>query len=269
VTNSTDIRTRPDRCPGVLRPWAAADGNLVRIRLAGGLVPAASLRALTDVATTYGDGDVHLTGRANLQLRALGDVTSEVVAAIEATGLLPSRSHELTRNLMTSPQTGLAGGRTDLRPAVAELDRLLCADPALADLPGRFLFVLDDGRGDLLDRPVDLALVAIDERFAQLRVGSAWGPVVPLPDAPAVLVELASAFLRVRTTQWHVDELPDPLVTAIPRDHRVPEPAPPLPYGLVAGGEHVPAPDGVIDPTLGTLDRDLVVTPWRGVLVPA
>ena len=261
-------RTRPDRCPGVLRPWPADDGNLVRIRLAGGRLPAAALRTLTAIATTYGDGDVHVTGRANLQLRGLGPVGEDVVAAIEATGLLPSRSHELARNLMASPQTGLAGGRADLRPVVAALDALLCATRSLAALPGRFLFVLDDGRGDLLDRPVDLGLVALDGRHGQLRAGAVWGPVVGLDDAPAALVALAEAFVAARSTEWHVDELDAPLLGAVPLDARVPQPAPPLAFGPVAGGAHVPAVDGVVDPALAGHRGDLVVTPWRGVLVP-
>jgi len=265
----TTARTRPDQCPGVFRPWAAEDGNLVRLRLAGGRLPAASLRALIEVATAYGDGDVHVTGRANLQLRGLGPITAEVVAAIESTGLLPSRSHDLARNLMSSPQTGLAGGRADLRPLVAELDRLLCAEPLLADLPGRFLFVLDDGRGDLLDRPVDLGLVALDARSGQLRVGGRWGEVVPLAEAAAALVALACSFLRTRTTQWHVSELPGPLMPVQPPDRLAPLPSRPLPYGDVPGGRHVPAVDGVLDPALADLGTDLVVTPWRGVLVPA
>ncbi len=269
LAGRTSGRTRPDRCPGVLRPWPAEDGNLVRLRLAGGRLPAASLRALLAVAARYGDGDVHVTGRANLQLRGLGPISDGVVESIAATGLLPSRSHELVRNLMVSPQTGLAGGRADLRPVVAALDAQLCADRALAGLPGRFLFVLDDGRGDLLERPCDLGLVALGDRFGQLRVGASWGPVVPLASAPEVLLDLARAFLRARTTQWHVTELDVPLVDEMPPDPRTPLPRPPLPYGEVPGGFHAAAPDGVIEPPLGALDGELVVTPWRGVLVPA
>ncbi|MFC7493998.1 MULTISPECIES: nitrite reductase [unclassified Nocardioides] len=269
MTSSSTTRTRRDRCPGVLRPWPAADGNLVRLRLPGGRLPAAGLRALGEVATTYGDGHVRLTHRANLQVRGLPPVTDGIVAAFEATGLLPSRTHELARNVMASPQTGLAGGRADLRPVVAELDRLLCATPALAALPGRFLFVLDDGRGDLLDRTADLGLVALDSSAAQLRVADAWSEVVDLTDAPTRLVELATAFLAARTSEWHAAELPAQLAPTAPADPRVPAPSPPLPYGAVPGGEHVPAVDGVIAPDLAARGGDLVVTPWRGVLVPA
>jgi precorrin-3B synthase len=275
---STTTRTRRDLCPGVLRPWPADDGNLVRIRPAGGRVSPAALAALSAVAVRYGDGDLHLTGRANVQLRGLGTVSADIVAAIEATGLLPSRTHELVRNLMTSPQSGLAGGRADLRPVVAELDRLLCAAPELAALPGRFLFVLDDGRGDLAGRPTDLGLVALDSRTAQVRVGAGWGGVVPLSEAPSALVDLARAFLGARgagdDAPWHVDELDDPLVEPVPRDPRASVTAPALTYGAVPGGTHVEAPDGVLDPTLAAHLADLagpagelVVTPWRGVLV--
>lgn len=262
------IRTRVDRCPGVLRPWPAEDGLLVRLRPAGGLLPAGSLRRLLRLAAAYGDGDVHVTGRANLQIRGIEQITKELVEAFEATGLLPSRSHELVRNLMVSPQTGSAGGRADLRPVVGELDRMLCDDAELAALPGRFLFVLDDGRGDLLPRPTDLGLVVLDEARVQLRVGAAWGPCVPIEQGPAALVDLARRFLERRTTQWHVTELGEPLVAAEPPHPAVPAPALPLPYGEVLGGVHVPAPRGIVDPALGDRNGELVVTPWRGVLVP-
>ncbi|MGL5860247.1 MAG: hypothetical protein ACRCY9_03195, partial [Phycicoccus sp.] len=158
------------------RPWPATDGLLVRLRLVGGAVSHRSLRALLGVAERFGDGRLHVTSRANLQLRGLperprGALPPEVRAALQETGLLPSPTHELVRNILGSPQTGLAGGRADLRPVAAHLDTLLCANPGLAGLPGRFLFVLDDGRGDLLDREADLGLVALDDVTAQLRVG--------------------------------------------------------------------------------------------------
>ncbi len=273
-------RTRSDRCPGALRPWRAADGLLARLRLIGGRLPSASLRALLAVAEEYGDGRVYLTARANLQVRGLPGtddrLSPEVLAALEATGLLPTRTHELVRNVMLSPQSGLAGGHADLRPVGAELDRLLCADERLATLPGRFLFALDDGCGDLVQRSCDLGLVAFDHRTAQLRIGACWGPVVPLGDAAAGLTALAVEFTRRRgsgpTAPWHVAELGSPLLDPVPADPRIPAPTGPLPYGRVPAGRHVAVPDGALDRAavddLTAATPDLIITPWRGVLVP-
>ncbi|MDE3725173.1 nitrite reductase [Nocardiopsis sp. N85] len=278
-------RTRRDRCPGALRPWRAEDGLLVRLRLIGGRLPARSLTALAAVAREYGSGRVHVTGRANLQVRALperdGRLTPDALRALEATGLLPSPTHELVRNVMVSPLTGLEGGRADLRPVAAALDEALCSAPHRAALPGRFLFALDDGRGDLVARTCDLGLVALDDRTARLRIGDQHGPVVRLDEAADALVRLADAFLERRGdgpgAPWHVAELPFPLSAPEPPDPRLPDPAPPLPYGpLPFGGRHVHVPEE----GLGRADADalaeealaaggeLVVTPWRGVLVP-
>lgn len=304
-------RTRGDLCPGVLRPWPASDGALVRLRVPGGRVSPASLAALHGVAVRYGDDDnVHLTSRANLQLRALpvgqdGQLPGEVVSAIAATGLLPAPGHELVRNVMVSPLTGLgeliggqSDGRANLRPVTDALDAGLLADPALAGLPGRFLFVLDDGRGDLIERSCDLGLVALDADTAQLRVGDRWSEVVSLADAADRLVELARAFVKARGTgpeaPWHVRELGADLLVGPGSDHgspapdatsalapaaapdpRLPAPTPPPPFGPVAGSarriEHVEAPDGILDGDLiarltGSDVAELVVTPWRGVL---
>jgi precorrin-3B synthase len=262
-----------------VHPWPADDGGLVRIRVPGGRVPLAALRALAEVAEQYGDGRVRVTGRANLQVRAMpltpaGVLADEALAALEATGLLPSRTHDRVRNVLVSPQTGLAGGRADLRPVLAALDALLLADADLAGLPGRFLFTLDDGRGDLADKHLDLGLVALDDRTAQLRVGEQWGEVVALTDAPAALAALARAFLAARGTgpdaPWHVPELDLPLAPAA-------SPAPgaavatgPLPLGPVAGGRHLAVPDdGLVPTTIAAWTAPtVIVTPWHGVLIP-
>lgn len=283
TTGPGTLRSRPDRCPGVLHPWPAADGALVRVRVPGGRIATAALQTLVALAEEYGDGRVHVTARANLQLRGMpagpggaGDLAPEVVAAVERAGLLPSRPHDRARNVLVSPQTGLAGGRADLRPVVADLDRLLVASPALAGLPGRFLFVLDDGRGDVADRHRDLGLVALSPDTGQLRVGGTWGGIVPLGRAGGVLVELAERFLARRGSgpdaPWHVDELPGPLTLAVPPEPGAEVVSAPLAHGPVDGGEHVEIGSDGIDAGLAAAwagrAREVVVTPWHGVLVP-
>ena len=271
----------------MLRPWPAEDGALVRVRLVGGLIPLAALRRLGRVAATYGDGNLHLTSRANLQLRGLphvdGRLHPDARAALEATGLLPHPSHDLVRNVMVSPLTGLHGGRADLRPVAEAYDALLCADPELAALPGKFLVVLDDGRGDLVDHSLDLGAVAVDEQHAQLRAGERhWGDVVTLEEVPGRLVALAHAFLRERghgeTAAWHVDELAPSAVERLGltsrRDPRTEVTCDPLPFEGFGRGIHVEVPDGVLTPqTLKVvvdiaLTEHVIVTPWRGLVLP-
>jgi precorrin-3B synthase len=287
VTN----REHPDRCPGVLRPWIADDGAIVRLRLIGGVLPTSALRDLIGLAADFADGTILLTKRTNLQLRGIehsdGCVPAVLVDAIAETGLLPSPSHELVRNIMVSPLTGRLGGRADLRGTARELDHLLCAEPDFAKLAGRFLFVLDDGRGDIASRSLDLGLMAVDAETVQLRVGSHhWGPLVPLDEAPAALLSYAEAFLRLRgegeSALWHIDELPEGgaelLGTHHARDLRTQVSALPPPYGIIAqddgrSAEHLAVPDGLLTPELAAaiLDRagtEVIVTPWRSIVIP-
>lgn len=275
-------RQRPDRCPGALRPWPAADGLLVRLRVPGGQVASSALARLVDVAEEHGDGRVHVTSRTNLQVRGMPArsgaevLPGEVLSALEGTGLLPSRTHDLARNVMASPRTGVAGGRADVRPVVDALDASICADPHLGRLPGRFLFVLDDGSGDLLHRSCDLGLVALDPDRAQLRVGEGWGPVVPLAVAHLHLARLARRFLGLRgqgrEAPWHVRELGVSLVEERAPDRDLPLPSLAPPYGAVQGGRHLPVPPEGLDRAGVTRLLDaaptVVVTPWRGVFVP-
>lgn len=205
--------TDADRCPGMLRPHRAVDGALVRIRLIGGRLPAAALVAVGAAADRYGDGTVTLTSRGNLQLRGLtvdehGDADPGLVSAIAAAGLLPSRSHERVRNVLASPLSGVAGGLVDVRPLAIRLDEIVCGTPVLADLSGRFLFGLDDGRGDLSDQMVDLGVTAVDRSTGRLRVASWWGPTIPLDSAVDVLVDLAGRFLSTAGSAWRVGDLP-------------------------------------------------------------
>jgi precorrin-3B synthase len=280
-------RTYQDRCPGVFRPWVADDGAIVRLRVPGGRIGADTLLRVVEAAERCGDGTVLLTKRANLQLRGIsttgGAVPDGLLTDLAATGLLPSRTHELVRNVLVSPLTGLLGGRMDLRPVVRALDEALLADPVLGGLGGRFLFVLDDGRGDVARRDLDLGLVAVDAARVQLRAGATgWGPVVPVDRAAAELARLAREFVGVRgegpSACWHVDELPDPtplLGAGVPRDPatRV-EAEPPRPGRFVGDDgrriEVLAVPDGLVRRPLAERlagAAGLVVTPWRSVVV--
>lgn len=282
-------RTHPDRCPGVFRPWLADDGAIVRLRLPGGRLPASALRSLVTAAEVWGDGTVLLTKRANLQLRGIAvsgrSVPRGLVDTLRAAGLLPSDTHELVRNILCSPLSGRIGGRIDLRPVVDGLDRALCADPDLADLGGRFLFVLDDGRGDVLDRPLDLGFVAVSQAEVQIRAGrSRWGPVVPVREAVPTLVELARSFRQVRgagpTASWHVDELSPAarLMTESPRDPRTTVATGPVAPGwrgqdnakalLIAAVPHGMITRDVAEGLLAHGSDELVITPWRSVVIP-
>ena len=260
MTSFDSGRDRADRCPGVLRPWIADDGALVRLRLIGGRLPARALAALVEIAAEHADGNLHLTKRANVQLRALahedGCVAPAFVEAVTEAGLLPSPAHELVRNVMVSPLSGRRGGQADLRPVADRYDELVRADPLLAALSARFLVVLDDGRGDLAGRSLDLGAMAVSATEAQVRVGThGWGEVVAIDELPETLVDLAHRFLAARGpgggalrgsqartsgttgpgaadgtgggagpgaadgTAWHVDELPDAHLTILGRAH--------------------------------------------------
>jgi precorrin-3B synthase len=160
--NSPVGRGAADRCPGALRLAEAADGYLARVRLPGGFVTGEQLRVLADLAVELGDGRVELTSRGNVQLRALAaDAAEPLTAALTRAGLLPSLDHDRVRNILASPLAGLDGlgsGR-DLAAIVAALDAELCARPRLTELSGRFLFAIDDGRGDVAVLGADVVAV--------------------------------------------------------------------------------------------------------------
>jgi precorrin-3B synthase len=212
---ATSPRTSPasraaaDRCPGALRLVEAADGYLARVRLPGGFVTGEQLRALAGLAAELGDGRIELTSRGNVQLRALAaDAAEPLTAALARAGLLPSLDHDRVRNVLASPLAGLDGlgsGR-DLTAIVAALDAELCARPRLAELSGRFLFAIDDGRGDVAGLGADVvATVGAD--------GADVNGLAATSDVVAVMLAFAEAFLDQRSAAgsaaWRVADLPD------------------------------------------------------------
>jgi precorrin-3B synthase len=287
---ATTRRPLADRCPGVLRLIEAADGHLARVRLPGGFITAEQLRALARLAGEMGDGRIELTSRGNVQLRALAaGAAARLTDELAATGLLPSLDHDRVRNVLASPLAGLdegrPAGRTDLAPVVWALDAGLCARPRLAELSGRFLLAIDDGRGDVAGLGADVvAVVRADE-------ASVNGLDVGRDDVATVMLAFAEAFLDERaaleSTAWRISDLPGgadrvrDLVAegrGLASVSRSPVSAGPAirPVGIVAGGSAL-----VLLAPLGRLTvaqvgwladhvggRAARVTPWRSVVLP-
>ena len=290
-------RRGDDRCPGVLRLHDAEDGALARVRVPGGVLSATQLEAL-GAGAALGNGLIELTGRANLQLRGLpADAGRELAELLAGAGMLPSLGHERMRNILASPLPGRhPHALADTDPVVGELDRRLCAEPALGALPGRFLFAVDDGSGLALAQEADAALAATaPAEFALLVAGRR----VSGPAGPAAVLEAARAFLAERTAQgssaWRVCELEGgalPVARRLgsPLDPAGPEPRGPQPLrGVEPRAAVAPGPllqrDGRFAVTalapLGRLDREgiaplaalarehgaLRLSPWRTLTV--
>jgi precorrin-3B synthase len=263
-------RDRDDRCPGILRLIDAEDGKLARVRLPGGFVSAAELLALSHVSFELGDGRLELTSRGNVQIRGLpASAADELVTRLTEAGLAPSPTHERVRNVVASPLAGIDGGR-DLTALVRALDVAICADRRLAELSGRFLFAIDDGRGDVASLDPDVLAVVGNG------AASVDGAPVAVADVPAAMVRAAHAFLDERAARgssaWHVAELVAEGWDADPRRAR------PTFYATTRAIGRV-GPALVVAPPLGRLTAaqarwladhaaQLRVTPWRRVVLP-
>lgn len=277
-----DPRSRPDACPGALQVHRAADGALARVRLPGGVLASPQLQTLADAAHRLGNGEIELTSRGNVQLRAVSDPIA-LARRLGDAGLLPSPSHERVRNILASPLSGRIGGLLDVRRLVADLDRELCADADLARLPGRTLFALDDGRGDVSDLSPDFGVHAVaSDRLALVLAGADSGVRIRPDESVEILLAAARGFLEVRETQWRLHEIPGGVAQILrriglepgdPTDLPVPDGGPPigwLPHDgavTLGGGLAFGTLPARLAEFLAAVGKPLVVTPWRSLLL--
>ncbi|MYT32830.1 MULTISPECIES: precorrin-3B synthase [unclassified Streptomyces] len=293
------VRDRGDACPGALRLHSAADGSLARVRLPAGDLTVRQAHALADAADRLGDGRLSLTSRGNVELRGLPDDCGQDLTALLAdAGLLPSVRHERIRNVLASPLAGLDRHTpSDVRLWARSLDALLCASEPARALSGRFLFVLDDGRGDVAGLGGDVTLLAESARRAPadtayapgaasgygalLRVGDERAVLrIAADDVPRAALTAAEVFLAAAAERgngaWRVRELPAarPLTArevaralraaGITAEYADPsDPGPVVPYADATAPGAVEGPDGrraiVVLAPLGRLS----VAQWR------
>ncbi|MEU2037292.1 precorrin-3B synthase [Nocardia niwae] len=239
-------RHAPDSCPGVLRLHEAADGPLARIRVPGGRLEPAQVQTLAEAARDLADGAIELTSRGNVQLRRVSDAGS-LTDRLTAAGLLPSAAHERVRNIIASPLSGRIGGLVDVHPLVSALDSGLLAAPRLAGLPGRVLFTLDDGRGDVSGLGPDIGVHAVGaDEVALLLAGRDSGLRLAAADAVDVVLAAAHEFLELRGDdpgRWRLHEIADGAERVIDR------------LGLSPGAVKLEFPAGQ-DIPIGWLEQD-------------
>ncbi|ORA58164.1 precorrin-3B synthase [Mycobacteroides franklinii] len=280
-------RSSPDdACPGALRLHEAADGALARIRLPGGMLTSAQLAALAEAAGEYGAPVLELTSRGNVQLRSIRDADA-VGALLSQADLLPSPSHERVRNIVASPLSGRDGDFADVRPLVVRLDRGLISSPALADLPGRFLFSLDDGRGDMATMGADIGVRHEPAGWRLLIDGHLTEGLHGPEGAVECMLAAAQAFVRIRGNAWRVSELSAgaetlaaslrlttvPGQAASPNAHPGRAPVGWIEQGpegdLVTLGAAVPLGQlpARVAALLAAAEKPVVITPWRSVLL--
>jgi precorrin-3B synthase len=247
------------------------------------MLAAAQLEALAHAANRFGSPAMELTSRGNIQIRGIrGDEAAAGLAdAVASAGLLPSATHERVRNIVASPLSGRLGGSADVRDWVRLLDAAICAEPALADLPGRFWFSLDDGRGDVSGLAADVGAHALGDSVALLLAGRDSGVRIAPSEVVATLISIAKRFVEIRGSAWRVAELADasPLTQGLVRSAEPGEiwPAvtrPPVGWLVQHDGRialAAAAPLGVLQARvaeyLAAIDAPIVVTPWRSVLV--
>ncbi|WP_098897684.1 cobalamin biosynthesis protein CobG [Streptomyces sp. st77] len=284
------LRDSGDACPGTLRLHRADDGALARVRVPGGVLSADRADALLAAAGRFGDGELHLTSRGNVQLRGLdAECGGGLAELLTAAGLLPSAAHERARNIVASPLAGLDGS-PPVSGWLSELDGLVCGSAAAASLSGRFLFALDDGRGDVDALGADVTLIAAGDSCL-LRIGASDEVFrVPSGEGPRAALLAAEAFLRAARDSgaWRVKDLPDgvraDLVRTVgagagPAVHR-PRPrtaTPPAPGAHASTdaisvdvplGRLTPAQWRLLTETARRYGSELRLTPWRGIVVP-
>jgi precorrin-3B synthase len=181
-------------CPGVHEPMATGDGLLIRVKPFGGRLSADALRTLAVVAAGCGNGAVELTGRGNIQLRGLTEVTAPLAAsALVQAGLAdPDPVREARRNVIAVPPCDDA--------LVAATEASMAATEGLA---AKFCLVVSGGR--VLE---SLSALGGGEGWVRWGAERGRGPLlVGLPfgqtDAAGVmrLADLVGGS-TVRTTPW-------------------------------------------------------------------
>jgi len=188
-------------CPSLFNATTAQDGILSRIRLPAGLITASQCQLICEIINQFGNGEVQITNRANLQIRTQEALNKNTLLDLQDYFLASScPDTDGLRNIMASPAAGIdSQALVNTIPLVKQWNFYLLNHPELAILSNKFSVCFDGGELiNVSDRPNDICFKAIaikDEIYFSLHLGSeVVGILIPYSQVIAVLAALTEVY---------------------------------------------------------------------------
>lgn len=191
-------------CPTAFQPMESGDGLLLRAKIIGARISCNQLKAIAHIASSFGNGLIDLSQRAQFQIRGVRPaMLQDAIGALKVAGLLTANAEiERIANILAPPLSGLdASAIINTDRLVADLATGLAQDAKLYALPGKFLFGLQDGGALPIDvSQADISICPATEGRLAVRVAGIddKAAVVGSNDAIPVALRLAKAFIDLR-----------------------------------------------------------------------
>lgn len=185
---------------------------MMRVRIDGGRLTVAQLRAIGEVSEQYARGTADLTDRQNIQFHwiRIEDVPA-IWQKLEAVGLSTTEAcGDVPRVILGSPVAGVAADEIiDGTPALEEIHRRVIGNPDFSNLPRKFKTAISGSpQLDTAHEINDIAFVGVVHPehgpgfdlwvggglSTNPRLGERLGAWVPLDEVPDVFVGVLSIF---------------------------------------------------------------------------
>jgi ferredoxin-nitrite reductase len=152
-------------CPTLFNATSAQDGILSRMRLPAGLITSSQCELVANITNQFGNGEVQITNRANLQIRTSQALSFETLLDLQDYRLASSEANtDGLRNIMASPTAGIdPHALINTIPYVKQWNLYLANHPELEMLSNKFSVCFDGGETiSVCDRPNDICFVAVE-----------------------------------------------------------------------------------------------------------
>ncbi len=200
-------------CPGALRPMKSGDGLIVRVRPRLSRLSLVQIETLALAAERFGDGNLYLSNRANVQIRGVSaEEHATLLDVLAVANLIDSDPRvEAVRNIMVSPAAGLGAHAGLAAGLVAKLEDVLARDEALYQLPGKFGIAVQEGEEIDPAAASDVTFLVSQDRIAMVLEGTPGRAIFfgSTREATDGFAAVAHAFLRLRRAQPAIRRMRD------------------------------------------------------------